>query len=182
MSTELEHPSARRVRSTYTLDDIELGLRMIALCAGNVRHASKRLAAQGTHVPFKTLHNWATIQHADRYQQIRHDEQGAVATRTATRLEDLTADIIDTHDAALKLAKQQLADGDVKDAAGAMRNLSTSVGILNQNAQLLRGQPTHIVEKRDTSDILRALAHKLGSVDTTAEELGDTDTPTDGVV
>lgn len=156
MSTDLEPAKPKRVKRSYTEEEQERGLLELALCAGNVRLASKK-----TGIPHQTLENWKSHTNTERYERIQADIVPRLHARLAAEAERNALDAMDAQQLALAVTRQQLANGDIKDASGATRNLATTAGIMTDKAALLRGRPTAIIEQRSPDEILNSMAAKL---------------------
>ena len=155
----------------YVEEDIERGLTMLALCGGNWRRAGERLREQGFDIPPKTLESWKRQTHTQRYEETRARLLPRIQEKIAAEAEDLAIAYAETERQALEAF--DLSSLSPKDAAGAIRNLATAKAINVDKAQLMRGNPTQIVEKRDAGEILSKLKSRIGSVDVESEEITD---------
>lgn len=158
-STQLaSSPEAKpkRAKRSYNEEELERGLVELALAAGN-----SRLASRTTGIPPKTLENWARTIHPERYERIQADIVPRLHARIAANAERNALDAMEAQQLALEITRRQLANGDIKDASGATRNLATTAGIMTDKAALLRGRPTAIIEQRSPDEILNSMAAKL---------------------
>lgn len=138
----------RRPGQGYTEEQIDRALVEVALHGGNTRAAHRNLKAEGIDIPRATIQVWTTKTKTERYQQLRAELVPRIHAKIA-------ADCEDTATEAARLERKMLAKlGDdfdqiaPRDQAGAIRNVSTVKAINVDKANLLRGQPTGIVEHR----------------------------------
>jgi hypothetical protein len=172
MSTDLEPTKTRRPMTTYTEPQILAGLTQLAICGGNARLANEHLTSLGYDIPAETLAKWRTHTHPDRYQQIQQDLAPRIAEKIAAQAEEFIIAATEVEAEALAHLRSRLTELTPSEAAGALRNITTSKALnLDKVASPLRGRPSHITEVRGTEEILRSLAQKIPSIDSTAEEL-----------
>jgi hypothetical protein len=175
-TTELSRPLTHAERgamssgnrnSKYTEEEIERGLHIMAI-TGRATEASEQ-----TGIPLSTLDDWRKKTHRERYLVIREQVVPQIQQRIAAESEDLARTYAELERDVAEQFKSQLAHLKPHEAAGAMRNLTTSRGISIDKAQLLRGQPTSIEVKADITEILRGLvARGVGNyTDGTATEV-----------
>jgi transposase-like protein len=156
----------RRIRREYTDEQKEQALARLAV-QPNCAAVGRELG-----IPKATLLLWKKT-YATRYEEIRSEILPRIQAKMA----------VDAEDAALRQAELEaileeqllrgVADLSPKDAAGALRNVSTAKAINVDKSQLLRGNPTAIVETRDASDIARSIRDRFPHlvIDSTCEEL-----------
>jgi hypothetical protein len=142
--------SARIQRHDYTEDEIDRALVEVALCNGNTYAAHRNLKATGIDIPRATIRDWATKTQTERYQRLRVELVPRIHAKIAAECED-TAELAGRleREMLVKLAKDY-KDLAPRDQAGAIRNVSTVKAINVDKAALLRGQPTEIVEHRES--------------------------------
>lgn len=128
----------------------------MALCDGNTRKASERLALRGAEIPYRTLQEWKTSR-ASRYADIRERTLAQVHERMAAECEALVEAEAKVEWDLVKHLGGNIEELNPKDAAGAIRNMATARGINTDKRAVLRGQPTEIVEHRNADDLLRRL-------------------------
>jgi hypothetical protein len=149
----------------------------VALCNGNTHAAHRNLKAVDISIPRPTIEGWVRKIHRERYQQLRHELVPRIHAKIAAECED-TAELAGQleREMLVKLGKdyKQLAP---RDQAGAIRNVSTTKAINVDKAALLRGQPTEIVEHRQSAAELWAEFETMfpSVVNSTAEEMPDAD-------
>lgn len=160
-----------QVAKRHTIEQIETGLQLLALNAGAYEKTVTQLREHGIHLTRQSLHNWANKSHADRYFEIRTQIHSQVAERAASQAEEIAFKAGELELRIIEKLDDQLDDLDPKDAATALRNLSTTKA-LNHDKVIgpIRGRPTVIVENRDAAQILQEL-QRLGVVEGTAEEI-----------
>ena len=165
------HP-AKRTRTSYTEEEIERGLVATALASGNTRMAAEILAGEGLPIPRSTLQSWVRRIHPQRYEEVRARElprlreflaeKHTAAAERYLRLEQRVADRIE----------ETLEEIPARDLPGASRNLAVSGAVHVDKAQLLRDQPTSVVQHRSVEEIERELrAHGVEIIDGFAEEV-----------
>lgn len=163
-------------RRIETSDDITHCLLELAFHNNNATRASKKLRADGWKVDRFTLLELRK-KHPDRYERAREAQRTASMADDAEELAHTYAGI---ERKAADMLEDQIHELEPKELAATLRNVATARGISIQNASALRGRPTHITESRDASQIMRALAAKLGvqeAVDTTAIEYAELEAP-----
>jgi len=153
-----------RALQSYDAEAIDRGLLMLAVCAGDAAQAHRRLAAEGVSIPERTLRDWKTHSHPQRFVEVQRsysaELEGVIidgarsAALLAARLEH----------AALERATEQMLDPDyeVRDPATVARNAAVTKGINVDQVLKLSGRPTVIAEHRNADDLLDSLAKKLG--------------------
>jgi HPt (histidine-containing phosphotransfer) domain-containing protein len=158
-----QHREAGRVsRPRYSREQIELGLRAVALANGNNEKASRELAKQGVKIPARTLWGWSKEDHVQRYREIQAEVVPEIHARLAEQTEALAAQHGEVEANVLKRLKKELPNVPVRDLSTAARNLATGRGISTDLSRKLRGtepQPRNVIEEAD--EIQRAL-ERLG--------------------
>lgn len=168
----------------FTDSEIQKSLMELVRHNNNAAAASRALKDEhNLSVGAAKLIQWRDETYTDRYEQAR-DTRAAVLANEA---EDLAHAYTRAEWLALNKTVESIENGQVdpRDLGGLVRNLATAKGINLSNANVLRGRPTSITESRGVEDIMRALVSKLGSVDSTAEEIteieaGDDEVPPEG--
>ena len=165
------HPQ-KRTRTSYTEEEIERGLVATALASGNTRLAAEILAREGLPIPRSTLQSWVRRIHPQRYEEVRARElprlreflaeKHTAAAERYLRLEQRVADRIE----------DTLEEIPARDLPGASRNLAVSGAVHLDKAQLLRDQPTTVVQHRSIEEVERELrAHGVEIIDGFSEEV-----------
>lgn len=159
------------------LEPHEIGLQALALYADNPRRAAKALKDAGQDITKDQLEKWRS-DHPDRYDAIRADVQSKVMSRLAATAENVASNAYEAMDMAIDQTRQKLVHGSVRDPSSTAANLAKTAQLATQQAALMRGQPTAIVETRSADEILKSLAGKLSikpapkaDADTTAEDV-----------
>src|SRR3954447_512555 len=140
----------------FTTEEKQAGLIALAMQQGNCARAARALGDDGIEVSERTLRNWKDT---PAYVSVQRDVLPKVQARLAGRYEEAAALAIDkTTDALDGFTTDGLKPA---EAAGAARNLMTTAGIAQDKANLLRGQPTEITERRDPQQILDGIAARF---------------------
>jgi hypothetical protein len=172
--TALVEPAKKTYRRDYSEEEIERGLVEMVLAGGNYRKAASQLAARGFDMPPDTLWAWKRSTHRERYLETRARLLPRIQEQIAEEAEDLAHDYAEVERSTLLAFASKADTLEAKDAAGAVRNLATAKAINIDKAQLLRGQPTQIVERRSGEEILEQLRRRVrreAAVDSSAEEI-----------
>lgn len=160
--------------SHYTTEQVTEGLTALALAGGNSVTAEAQLTELGRRIPARTLLTWRTDQHPERYRDICNDVAPQIESRVIHLQRELAVRATEAALLAADLEHKRLAEGNVKDAAGSARNLTTVAGIAVDKIMSLTGRPTSVIEHRTVDDSLNRL-HRLGLVvDSEAEEIPTT--------
>lgn len=156
MTTLIEvHPASK-----YSAEEIERGLVLLALESGNVTRTRKLLKQEWGKAPdANTIARWLE-RYRDHYAEIRQKVAPELKLRMAEVHADLAARLADLENRTIDELEQEIADLSPKDKANLLRNAAVSSGIHIDKAQILRGDPSAIVERRELPEIVRALAAK----------------------
>ncbi len=161
----------------YTDRERREALGQIALESGNVAEASRKLGIDPS-----TLRKWKD-QEPDRYESIRKDMEARIDSELSERLIGLMSARIAAAEATLPHYLEALEAGHTSKArelAQADGALLKSLGLSNQQSRIIREKPNMISEQRTSfTEVQEALSElrRLGSVDTTAEDLTNDETP-----
>lgn len=158
-----DHLAPRPPKGRYSEEEIERGLLTIALVAGNTRRAARELKAQGHPVPRTTLSSWQDI-HADRLAELRRDVVPQIQARMAQQSEDLAERQVEAQHKAIDRFLIKVAELGPRDAASAVRDMAVSRAVNIDKAQLLRGQPTEIVQHDVQADIRALVAGGVAEI------------------
>lgn len=120
-----------------------------------------------------TLTKWRDETHSNRYDEIRARMLPRLQQKMTEEAEYLAIREADLAHELLDRVESGIGSLTAKDAALALVKVETAKAINVDKSQLLRGNPTQIVEKRDPEEILRSLAKRFPQlvVEGTAEEL-----------
>lgn len=159
-------------RKQYTETEVEQALQAVALHRGPNTRAREFLKVGGLDVPTRTLGRWAK-QHSARVAEITREKLPQIEQAMLSQTIDTIVALGDAEREAIELSRRQIADGTIRDAPAAVRNLSTSKGINHDKLFALTGRPVATVQHDVQADI--ALLVKLGVVQegwdsTTVEE------------
>jgi hypothetical protein len=161
---------AKRRRRLYNPTEIDAALAILASTGSSLE------ASTHTGIPSRTLRTWKIL-HADRYAQIAEREAPkleAIAARQAREIMIRAGETEHTLlDALNKRIHEDAPTKELSELAGTLQRVTTSKGINGTKLLELTGRPTQIVEHREGTDILRALASKVPGlvIDGTATEL-----------
>lgn len=145
----------------YAYDDVMRGLAELAL-TNNAAEACRRLKDHyGLEVNQNTLSHWKQ-RHPEDYQRIREQMATRIHAQIATEQEDLVNRYGKTLDRMAERLENEVDEIAVRDLPGAIKSLSTSLGISTDKSLLLRSRPTSIVERRDPGEILREIERIVG--------------------
>lgn len=152
--------------------------------AGNVGRARKLLKEQGVFgedkVPLRsTLARWPET-YADRYAEIRAEVVPKLKARLADVHTDLANRLAELESKTIDDLNANLDELSAKDKANLLRNVAVAGAVHVDKQQLLRGEATSIIGKRELPEIVRALAAKGVVIEGTAEEVTPPELPSPG--
>lgn len=163
-------------RAPYTPAQIEQGLTAIAIHGGAGAQTQRFLKTQGLQVSSRTLKRWQTT-HKPRLAEITRNNLPAIEQQVIAGAIETIRIIDQAEQEAVALTRQQIKDGSVRDAAAALRNLSTSKGINVDKLLALSGRPVATVQHDVQADIRllveRGVLAEGWDSESTAEELPD---------
>ena len=165
----------------YSDQDVERALQCRAICA-TARETSQALNAEfGLTIPERTISEWVSKSHRDRYERIRADIAPKLHAAIASEMEDLIGKITVAEHEAVDRVLAELPKLDGKEAAIALKSLSTARASAIDKALVLRGKPNHISASGEPSDIyarLKQLGYEIRvegpeTVESSAEDIPD---------
>lgn len=181
MTEALEPAKTRRPMHTYDEEHIVAGLTELALCGGNAKITTQRLADKGYDIPRSTLDMWKRQTHPDRYVEIQQTLAPQIAEKIAAQAEEFAIDSATVEAEALAILRDKLSSMDAKDVAAALRNITTSKSLnVDKIASPLRGRPTQTIIHVSLEDSWRRLQQEIPAlkhIDSTAEDITDTHEP-----
>lgn len=157
MTTLTPHPSAK-----HTAEQIEATLTVLALESGNMRRAREKLAKLELFdkVPSATtIARWPET-YRDRYAEIRAEVAPKIKARMADAHTDLAERLAALEHSTIDELEEEVRELSGKDKAALLRNVAIAGAVHIDKAQLLNGDPTSIIGKRELPEIFRALAAK----------------------
>lgn len=163
----------------YSEQDVERALQCRAICASAGETSQALNAEFGLSIPERTISEWVSKTHRDRYEQIRADIAPKLHAAIASEMEDLAVKIAQVERDAVERVEAQIKSMDGKDAAIALKSLSAARASATDKALVLRGKPNHITSAGEPSDIyarLKALGYEIRveeAVDGSAEDIPD---------
>lgn len=151
----------------YTDAEKRAALTALILDGGNTERTGPTLR-----IPAATLRTWRT-EDPELYEQMRTDLAPQVAERIASDAEAFARELMGVERALAQKVADSIDDLKPSEAAGALRNISTSKALqLDKVASPLRGRPTHIVQAQDAGQALLEMGRRLGfTIESTAEEI-----------
>ncbi len=111
----------------------------------------------GLDIPERTISEWVSKTHRDRYEQIRADIAPKLHAAIASEMEDLAVKIALAEHDAVDRVTAELPKMDGKDAAIALKSLSAARASATDKALVLRGKPNHITSASEPADIYARL-------------------------
>jgi hypothetical protein len=162
-----ERPKGEATVPRYTEAEIERALVELAAQSGNTTKTALLLAEDDLPIDQKTLWRWKTGKHAERYERIRHDLAPQITAQATEAHMALARQQMALSQEAAQLVAGRLPHMEDKDLINAMGKADIGSGIHTEKAQLLAGQPTHIVQKTSKELIreLEAEGLKLDAID-----------------
>jgi transposase-like protein len=157
-------------RRRYSPTEIDAALATLAATGSSFE------ASQRTGINPHTLRHWKTLHH-DRYTQIAEREAPKLEAIAAQQAREIMVRAGETEHTLLDTLNKRINDDaptkELSELAGTLQRVTTSKGINGTKLLELTGRPTQIVEHREGTDILRALASKVPGlvIDGTATEL-----------
>lgn len=160
------------VQSTvYDHETVKRALLTLAICGGNSIRAEEMLKEAGHPVPSRTIRLWREGKYADLYCQL-HDKHGQeIEKALIPELREGAIRAARASHQAIEEAERLLALGEIKDPAGAARNLATTSAVLMDKLYLATDRPTEVRPDLDPLAILERLSKRAAAVEGTAEEV-----------
>ena len=158
----------------YNEIEIQTGLRVLALCGGNITRAHKQLAGAGKHIPKSTLRDWRNETYCVRYEEILADLRQEIGEKVSDEAMEIAGQATQVEKQLIEELQEKLHEIPEGQLAKSALAMAQSKEINTRTARMLRDQPTSITEVRDPDDIIAELKHLglvQGSVDSTAEEV-----------
>ena len=155
---------------SYTEEEIEraLQVRSVVDSASAACHVlSERYELS---IPIRTLQQWVADIHRDRYQAIRATIAPKIRQAIASESEDLAQYLVKVERDAIERVETEIPKMDGKDAALALKNLTSAKSAALDKALVLRGEANQIVAQRTPLEIFNAMK-ELGITVRTAEAI-----------
>jgi transposase-like protein len=161
---------APKRRRSYSDEEKRSALTALILAGGN----SEKVGPQIGITP-DLLRKWRTAD-PGLYEELRTELAPQVAERIASDAEEFARDLMNVERALAAKVLEGLDDLKPSEAAGALRNISTSKALqVDKLSSPLRGRPTVIHGHDDAGQALIELGRRLGfAVDSTAVEIPNT--------
>lgn len=152
--------------------EVEVEKALIAAATLGIRPAARQLG-----IPQATIWQW-TQERSGQYAEVREQEASKWRARASAEFEDIVDRLTGLENQAVDKLEQELPTLEGRDAANALKAISTSKGINTQHVHNLRGQPSQVIEHRyELQTVERAIkALESGDViDVEARELPTTE-------
>ena len=152
----------------------DVALTALALCGDDAAKAHRFLKEQGRSVPVSTIKSWRNHVHVDRYYKLRDgDLVGQINRRMAADWETAALKHLAKHTEALdQVDPTKLSPA---ERIKFLQSNAIAAGISTDKSQLLRGNPTEIVQTQNAEELIGALARIAPGmvIDSTAEDITD---------
>jgi hypothetical protein len=142
--------------------DIERGLTALAIEGNSLK------AAETTGYSSRTIRDWAA-KHHERLAAITQQRAQLIDQACIEEFRQIVLNGTRATQSAIEAAREEIANGQVRDAAATARNLATASAIAADKIALMEGRPTQIIEHRSSDDVLRDL-ERGGFIDAQAIE------------
>jgi hypothetical protein len=153
--------------------EVKGALRLLALNGGQQRITCKQLRDEGFPIKEQTLAWWRDRSFPRLYLQIRKEVGGDVGEQIAGRALERALEADDVERAYIEEAKAKVGEVDPNHLAKNALALSNAKANNVEKAQLLRGQPTEIVEVdvNASIEVLERLGVAEKAIDVESEEI-----------
>lgn len=152
--TERGTSSRARRKTRYNQHEIDAGLSTLIACGGSVSQA-----LEFVDIPEPTLRDWRH-RYADRYAELHDRVAPQIEAELARSARETALLAFDATRLGVEKTRLALENDQLKDPAGATRNLATTGAILTDKLLALTGRPTQITEHREPSKLIESLARK----------------------
>lgn len=146
-------------------------LLTLIYCGGSARRAS-RMLRQSKDQPLRITYPQVQAIRNDndsRYAQLHDRYVVEIEAFTVRELRQASIGAFVTAMEAIEQAREDLADGEVKDPGKLARDMAVTGGILTDKMLVLTGRPNQIQEKRNVDEILADIARSIKDETTTVE-------------
>jgi hypothetical protein len=147
--------SATRIKRTFGAEERTRALVTLASRAGNCAEACRELAASGVDIPVDTLRSW---KRSDEYERIRHDYGHKLEEFVIAEIRESMVEQSELERLALTKTREALENGEIRDPARAMRDISHAKGQNIDKLRVMTGRPVDITENRSLDELVRALS------------------------
>jgi transposase-like protein len=160
---------APKRRRSYSDEEKRSALTALILAGGNSEKVGPQLGISAS-----TLREWRS-EDPGLYEELRTDLAPKVAERIASDAEEFARDLMNVERALAAKVLEGLDDLKPSEAAGALRNISTSKALqVDKLSSPLRGRPTVIHAHEDAGQALLEMGRRLGlAIDSTAVEISE---------
>lgn len=143
----------------FTIEDVELALRILAYNGTSYTTASKILDEDyQLSVHTSTLKRWVTSHFANKYAQIQEALDQEISQKLSGKLGDVALQAVGVQKKVIEELSSNIHDLETKDLSVTAKNLSSVINPAIEKTQLLRGKPTQRTETKDAEKIITKLA------------------------
>lgn len=142
----------------YTMEDVELTLRVLALNGGNYSRTSLILDEEhGLAIHSQTIQKWATVSFTNRYIEVISELKERIGERLSAKLSDVAIQGAEVQEKLIGRLDDRIDDLAPKELPGAIRNMAQANSMSIEKMQLLRGQATDRVQHMKPEEIVEEL-------------------------
>lgn len=165
MSLDIEPIKSR----SYTAEQVDRALLVLAISGGNSERAHDELKAQGDEIPTSTLKAWRTIQYPQRYNHIREQQGRRLEDFLVQQQREIALKASEVTLEALEHTSADLKAGKVREPARTAQASATVAGISVTKVLELTGRPTVTVQHFNANQVLAKYGGHV--IEGNAEEL-----------
>jgi hypothetical protein len=140
----------------FTEEEIIAGM-LAVIGSTSYKDAAVSLQADGREIGEATLRRWCKESHVVQFEKLREEWAGKIEAQLANNLLDNARLAAETERLAIEKTRESLENGSNRDPSKAARDLSQVKAQSVDKRLALQGRPTQITERRDLSEIVRAL-------------------------
>lgn len=141
----------------HSEENVQLGLRVLALCNGEAAQASRLLKSEGVDIHRNTLTGWKNGTYSHRYLEMLHEQQQQIASRTADTAMELAGRAQAVSAELIEKTSERINEIEPKDLARSALAATQVTAEQVRTGRLLREQPTSISEIREPNEIIEEL-------------------------
>ena len=97
--------ATHQLRAPYTIEDVHLALRLLALLGGNLRRTHRALRDAGSRVSLKTIERWSQQQYPEVYSEMLAEVYREANLRSLARAMEVLAIQTEATEAMVKLER-----------------------------------------------------------------------------
>jgi hypothetical protein len=154
----------------YSEEDVERVLGYLAVNRGNAVKTREKLAEDGHPAPSKdTIYKWRD-EHPRRYERLRTEAMDRVYAAMAGEMEELFAEEVQLERELVARMRSEAPNLKPGEVSGALRNVGVTKALNVDKANIIRGRPSQITEKRTYVEVIDKL-QQFGLIEGEAEEI-----------